>query len=34
MQVVFIAMRDINPGEEITYDYHFNPGNEGEKMLL
>ncbi|XP_078173942.1 uncharacterized protein LOC144567629 isoform X3 [Carex rostrata] len=31
-KVVFIAERDINPGEEITYDYHFNPENEGEKI--
>ncbi|GJZ89146.1 post-SET domain-containing protein, partial [Tanacetum coccineum] len=27
-QVVFFALRDIYPGEEITYDYHFN--NEDE----
>ncbi|GFQ00432.1 histone-lysine n-methyltransferase h3 lysine-4 specific [Phtheirospermum japonicum] len=29
-KVVFFAERDIYPGEEITYDYHFN--HEGEKI--
>ncbi|RRT63823.1 hypothetical protein B296_00011549 [Ensete ventricosum] len=32
MQVVFFAERDINPGEEITYDYHFNSEDEGKKI--
>lgn len=32
MQVVFLAERDIYPGEEITYDYHFNYEDEGEKI--
>ncbi|XP_042464298.1 uncharacterized protein LOC122047223 isoform X1 [Zingiber officinale] len=31
-KVVFFAERDINPGEEITYDYHFNSEDEGEKI--
>ncbi|XP_077238014.1 uncharacterized protein LOC143879490 isoform X2 [Tasmannia lanceolata] len=31
-KVVFFAERDINPGEEITYDYHFNHEDEGEKI--
>ncbi|KAG8375823.1 hypothetical protein BUALT_Bualt10G0140400 [Buddleja alternifolia] len=31
-KVVFIAERDIYPGEEITYDYHFNHEDEGEKI--
>lgn len=31
-KVVFFAERDINPGEEITYDYHFNREEEGEKI--
>lgn len=31
-KVVFFATRDINPGEEITYDYHFNSEDEGEKI--
>ncbi|XP_020265667.1 uncharacterized protein LOC109841184 isoform X2 [Asparagus officinalis] len=31
-KVVFFAMRDINPGEEITYDYHFNSEDEGQKI--
>ncbi|XP_024982570.1 uncharacterized protein LOC112518972 isoform X5 [Cynara cardunculus var. scolymus] len=30
-KVVFLAERDIYPGEEITYDYHFN--NEDEEFL-
>ncbi|KAI3826025.1 hypothetical protein L1987_00066 [Smallanthus sonchifolius] len=32
-QVVFFAERDIYPGEEITYDYHFNNEDEGKKIL-
>lgn len=32
LQVVFFAERDINPGEEITYDYHFNHEDEGKKI--
>uniref|UniRef100_A0A1D1XRD8 Histone-lysine N-methyltransferase ATX2 n=1 Tax=Anthurium amnicola TaxID=1678845 RepID=A0A1D1XRD8_9ARAE len=31
-KVVFFAERDINPGEEITYDYHFNHEEEGKKI--
>lgn len=31
-QVIFFADRDINPGEEITYDYHFNHEDEGKKI--
>ncbi|KAJ8461757.1 hypothetical protein OPV22_034683 [Ensete ventricosum] len=31
-KVVFFAERDINPGEEITYDYHFNSEDEGKKI--
>ncbi|KAJ6834250.1 uncharacterized protein M6B38_336405 [Iris pallida] len=31
-KVVFFAERDINPGEEITYDYHFNSEDEGQKI--
>ncbi|XP_058203339.1 uncharacterized protein LOC131317750 isoform X2 [Rhododendron vialii] len=31
-KVVFFAERDIYPGEEITYDYHFNHEDEGEKI--
>ncbi|KAI0488900.1 hypothetical protein KFK09_028739 [Dendrobium nobile] len=31
-KVVFFAERDINPGEEITYDYHFNREDEGKKI--
>jgi len=31
-QVVFFSERDINPGEEITYDYHFNSEDEGLKI--
>ncbi|XP_057959265.1 uncharacterized protein LOC131151840 isoform X2 [Malania oleifera] len=30
--VVFFAERDIYPGEEITYDYHFNHEDEGKKI--
>ncbi|PRQ39474.1 putative histone-lysine N-methyltransferase chromatin remodeling SET family [Rosa chinensis] len=30
--VVFLAERDIFPGEEITYDYHFNHEDEGKKI--
>ncbi|XP_068471510.1 uncharacterized protein [Phaseolus vulgaris] len=29
-KVVFFAERDIFPGEEITYDYHFNHEDEGK----
>ncbi|XP_006596088.1 uncharacterized protein [Glycine max] len=29
-KVVFLAERDIFPGEEITYDYHFNHEDEGK----
>ncbi|XP_076957664.1 uncharacterized protein LOC143633199 [Bidens hawaiensis] len=32
-KVVFFAERDIYPGEEITYDYHFNNEDEGKKIL-
>ncbi|XP_071719838.1 uncharacterized protein [Rutidosis leptorrhynchoides] len=32
-KVVFFAVRDIYPGEEITYDYHFNNEDEGKKIL-
>ncbi|KAK9130532.1 hypothetical protein Sjap_011019 [Stephania japonica] len=31
-KVVFFAERDINQGEEITYDYHFNHEDEGKKI--
>ncbi|KAF9614542.1 hypothetical protein IFM89_019205 [Coptis chinensis] len=31
-KVVFFAERDIFPGEEITYDYHFNHEDEGDKI--
>ncbi|PIA45634.1 hypothetical protein AQUCO_01600095v1 [Aquilegia coerulea] len=31
-KVVFFAERDIYPGEEVTYDYHFNHEDEGEKI--
>lgn len=31
-KVVFFAERDIYPGEEITYDYHFNHEDEGKKI--
>ncbi|KAF6147632.1 hypothetical protein GIB67_031623, partial [Kingdonia uniflora] len=31
-KVVFFADRDINPGEEITYNYHFNHEDEGKKI--
>ncbi|GER51719.1 histone-lysine N-methyltransferase trr [Striga asiatica] len=31
-KVVFFAERDIYPGEEITYDYHFSHEDEGEKI--
>ncbi|XP_038695723.1 uncharacterized protein LOC119992950 isoform X3 [Tripterygium wilfordii] len=31
-KVVFFADRDIFPGEEITYDYHFNHEDEGKKI--
>ncbi|XP_062098218.1 uncharacterized protein LOC133804082 isoform X3 [Humulus lupulus] len=31
-KVVFFAERDIFPGEEITYDYHFNHEDEGKKI--
>ncbi|XP_057422911.1 uncharacterized protein LOC130716892 isoform X3 [Lotus japonicus] len=31
-KVVFFAERDIFPGEEITYDYHFNNEDEGKKI--
>ncbi|GAV60562.1 SET domain-containing protein/PHD_2 domain-containing protein/zf-HC5HC2H_2 domain-containing protein [Cephalotus follicularis] len=33
-KVVFFAERDIYPGEEITYDYHFNHEDEGPELLL
>nr|XP_043611348.1 uncharacterized protein LOC122582981 [Erigeron canadensis] len=32
-KVVFFAERDIYPGEEITYDYHFSNEDEGKKIL-
>ncbi|KAI3512315.1 hypothetical protein L1887_19630 [Cichorium endivia] len=32
-KVVFFAERDIYPGEEITYDYHFNNEDEAKKIL-
>ncbi|KAG0495793.1 hypothetical protein HPP92_000484 [Vanilla planifolia] len=31
-KVVFSAERDIFPGEEITYDYHFNREDEGKRI--
>ncbi|KAK3000279.1 hypothetical protein RJ639_024637 [Escallonia herrerae] len=31
-KVVFFAERDVYPGEEITYDYHFNHEDEVEKI--
>ncbi|XP_010541594.1 PREDICTED: uncharacterized protein LOC104815012 [Tarenaya hassleriana] len=31
-KVVFFAERGIYPGEEITYDYHFNHEDEGKKI--
>uniref|UniRef100_A0A0D9XGM5 Histone-lysine N-methyltransferase n=1 Tax=Leersia perrieri TaxID=77586 RepID=A0A0D9XGM5_9ORYZ len=31
-KVIFFAERHINPGEEITYDYHFNREDEGQKI--
>jgi len=31
-KVVFFAVRDINAGEEITYDYHFNHEDDGKKI--
>lgn len=31
-KVVFFAERDIYPGEEVTYDYHFNNEDEGKKI--
>ncbi|KAF8759291.1 hypothetical protein HU200_010329 [Digitaria exilis] len=31
-QVMFFAERHINPGEEITYDYHFNREDEGQRI--
>ncbi|KAL0291030.1 UNVERIFIED_CONTAM: Histone-lysine N-methyltransferase, H3 lysine-4 specific [Sesamum angustifolium] len=31
-KVVFFAERDIYPGEEITYNYHFNHEDEGERI--
>ncbi|XP_057850362.2 uncharacterized protein LOC131060909 isoform X5 [Cryptomeria japonica] len=31
-KVVFFAERDINAGEEITYDYHFNHEDDGMKI--
>ncbi|KAL3497318.1 hypothetical protein ACH5RR_040050 [Cinchona calisaya] len=31
-KVVFFAERDIYPGEEVTYDYHFNHEDEGKKI--
>ncbi|XP_050231577.1 uncharacterized protein LOC126680492 isoform X2 [Mercurialis annua] len=32
-KVFFFAERDIYPGEEITYDYHFNHEDEGKKIF-
>lgn len=32
IQVRFFAERHINPGEEITYDYHFNREDEGQRI--
>ncbi|ONM23440.1 Histone-lysine N-methyltransferase ATX4 [Zea mays] len=32
-KVMFFAERHINPGEEITYDYHFNREDEGQRIL-
>ena len=32
VQVMFFAERDINPGEEITYDYHFNREDDGQRI--
>ncbi|KAK4415408.1 Histone-lysine N-methyltransferase trr [Sesamum alatum] len=31
-KVVFFAEREIYPGEEITYDYHFNHEDEGDRI--
>ncbi|KAM0897919.1 hypothetical protein ACQ4PT_022246 [Festuca glaucescens] len=31
-KVVFFSERHINPGEEITYDYHFNQEDKGERI--
>ncbi|CAN6218692.1 unnamed protein product [Urochloa humidicola] len=31
-KVMFYAERHINPGEEITYDYHFNREDEGQRI--
>jgi len=31
-KVMFFAERHINPGEEITYDYHFNREDEGQRI--
>ncbi|KAJ1290773.1 hypothetical protein BS78_02G269600 [Paspalum vaginatum] len=31
-KVMFFAERQINPGEEITYDYHFNREDEGQRI--
>ncbi|PUZ71914.1 hypothetical protein GQ55_2G351500 [Panicum hallii var. hallii] len=31
-KVMFFAERHINPGEEITYDYHFNREDDGQKI--
>ncbi|KAL9226746.1 hypothetical protein vseg_002520 [Gypsophila vaccaria] len=31
-KVVFFAQKDICPGEEITYDYHFTHEDEGKKI--
>ncbi|KAG2636742.1 hypothetical protein PVAP13_2NG470100 [Panicum virgatum] len=31
-KVMFFAERDINPGEEITYDYHFNREDDGQRI--
>ncbi|XP_044390126.1 uncharacterized protein [Triticum aestivum] len=31
-KVVFFSERHIDPGEEITYDYHFNQEDEGERI--
>lgn len=31
-KVVFFSERQINPGEEITYDYHFTQEDEGQRI--
>lgn len=32
MQVIFFAKRDIERGEEVTYDYKFNYDEVGDKI--